>query len=181
MAKTLSVMRGRPFTEEAYRSTLHAFKWVINRAECYEYLDTSVRDMAQRLERFAAESALLQAWLGQSTWVPLFDQAAHGNFTVYENVSAVNWFRGVVDGAGLNRGIMTAQWCSNVLRMVTPHMWLCRNLIDQVDRGALEKVAQVTEANGAYKIALRSGCTLDELELALLPILPVESARISVI
>ena len=43
MAKTLSVMRGRPFTEEAYGSTLHAFQWVTNHADCYEYLKTSVR------------------------------------------------------------------------------------------------------------------------------------------
>jgi hypothetical protein len=64
--------------------------------------------------------------------------------------------------------------------MVTPHMWLCRNLIDQVNRAALDRVAQVSETNGAYKIALRSGCSLDELELALLPILPIESGRISV-
>lgn len=180
MAETLSVMRGRPFTEEAYSSTLHAFKWVTNHGDCYEYLNTSVSDMVQRLDRFAAEHAPLQAWISQCTWVPLFDQAAHGTFTVYENASALNWFMGVVEGGGLHRRIMSAQWCSNVLRMVTPHMWLCRNLIDQVARGALEKVAQVTETNGAYRIALHSGCALDELELALLPILPIESARISV-
>jgi hypothetical protein len=75
---------------------------------------------------------------------------------------------------------MTAQWCANVLRMVTPWLWLCGNLIDQVDRAALERVAEVTESNGLYKITLRPGCALDDLELALLPILPVESARISV-
>ncbi len=180
MAKTLSVMRGRPFPEETYGSTLHAFKWVTNHADCYEFLNTSVSDMGQQIDRFAAENAPLQAWNGQSTWVPLFDQAAHAKFTVYENVSALSWFRGVVHGGYLHRGIMSAQWCSNVLRMVTPHMWLCRNLIDQVNRAALEQVAQVTESNGAYKIALRSGYALDELELALLAILPVESARISV-
>jgi hypothetical protein len=42
-------------------------------------------------------------------------------------------------------------------------------------------VAQVSETNGVHRIALRPGCALDELELALLPILPVESARISVV
>jgi hypothetical protein len=179
MAKTLTVMRGRPFPEEAYRSTLHAFQWVTNDAGCYEYLNTSFSDMGQRLDRFAAENAPLQAWNGQSTWVPLFDQAAHGKVTIYESMSVLNWFRGVVEGGGLDRRMMSAQWCGNVLRMVTPHMWLCPNLIDQVDRAALERVAQVTESNGAYKIELRRGCALDELELALLPILPVESARMS--
>jgi hypothetical protein len=180
MAKTLTVMRGRPFAEEAYRSTLHAFQWITNHANCYEYLKTSAGDMVQQIDRFAAENAPLQAWHGQCTWVPLFDQAARGQFTPYENVSVLNWFRGVVGGGGLHRKLMCAQWCSNVLRMLTPQMWLCRNLMDQVNRTALEQVAQVTETNGTYRIALRPGRGLDELELALLPILPIESARISV-
>ncbi|SPE30271.1 hypothetical protein SBA2_50010 [Acidobacteriia bacterium SbA2] len=179
MAKTLTVMRGRPFAEEAYRSTLHAFQWITNHPDCYEYLKTSASDMGQQMDRFAARNAPLQAWHGQSTWVPLFDQAARGQFTPYENVSALNWFRGVV-GGGLHRKLMCAQWCSNVLRMLTPLMWLCRNLMDQVNRTALDEVAQVTETNGTFGIALRSGRGLDELELALLPILPTESARISV-
>jgi hypothetical protein len=179
MAKTLTAMRGRPFAEEAYRSTLHAFQWVTNHSDCYEYLKTSPSDMAQQIDTFAARNAPLQAWHGQCTWVPLFDQAARGQFTPYENASVLNWFRGVV-GGGLHRKLMSAQWCSNVLRMLTPQMWLCRNLMDQVNRTALEHVAQVTETNGTYRIALGSGRGLDELELALLPILPIESARISV-
>jgi hypothetical protein len=180
MARTLSVMRDRPFPEEEYRSTLHAFKWVTHRADCYEYLSTSVSDMEQQLDSFAAENAPLQAWSAQSTWVPLFDQAGQFGFTVYEKASALNWFRGVFDGGGLYRRIMSAQWCSNVLRMVTTHMWLCRELVDQVNRAALEQVAKVTEMNGVYRIELHPSCALDELELALLPILPVESARLSV-
>jgi hypothetical protein len=180
MAQTLTVMRGRPFAEEAYRSTLHAFKWVANHADCYEYLKTSTGDMARQIDRFAAENSPFQAWHGQCTWVPLFDQAAHGQFTPYENVSALNWFRGVAAGGGLHRKLMSVQWCSNVLRMLTPQMWLCRNLMDQVNSTALEQVAQVTETNGTYRIVLRSGRGLDELELALLPILPIENGRISV-
>jgi hypothetical protein len=39
-------------------------------------------------------------------------------------------------------------------------------------------VAHVTEANDAFKIALREDQGLDDLELALLPILPVESVRV---
>ena len=179
MAKTPTVMRGRPFAEEAYRNTLHVFKWITNHADCYEYLKTSAGDMAQQIDRFAAENAPLQAWNGQCTWVPLFDQAASGRFTLYENMSVFNWFRGAVEGGGLHRKMMSAQWCSNVLRMLMPQMWLCRNLMDQVNRTALEHVAQVTETNGTYRIALRSGRGLDELALALLPILPIESARIA--
>jgi hypothetical protein len=112
----------------------------------------------------------------------VFDQADSHERTVYEDASLLNWFRGIFsNGAGLNPAKMTAQWCGNVLRMVTPKIWLCRNLIDQVDRAALDRVAEVAETNGVYKIALRPGYALDELELALLPILPVESARISMV
>jgi hypothetical protein len=57
-------------------------------------------------------------------------------------------------------------------------MWLCGTLLHQVDRAALEAVAQVTGTNEAFKIALREGQRLDDLELALLPVLPVESARV---
>jgi hypothetical protein len=73
---------------------------------------------------------------------------------------------------------MSLEWCRNVLRMVTPHMWICRTLFDQVDRAGLEAVAEVTGVNGVFRIVLREGRGLDDLELALLPVLPVESARL---
>jgi hypothetical protein len=181
MARTLTVMRGRPFTGETYTGTLHAFQWVTNDSECYEWLKTSASDMARRLDWFAAANAPLQAWHHRCTWVPMFDRAAHIKPTLYEDHSVLNWFRGVEGGCGLHRRRMSVQWCSNVLRMLAPHLWLCRNLIDQVDRTALERVAQVSETNGVFKVALRPGSSLEELELALLPILPVESARITVL
>jgi hypothetical protein len=91
----------------------------------------------------------------------------------------LNWFRGILQtDSGLNMQKMSVEWCRNVLRMVTPHMWIGRALIDQVDRAALERVARVTEANEAFKIELRDGHGLDDLELALLPVLPVESVRL---
>ncbi len=48
--------------------------------------------------------------------------------------------------------------------MVTPHIWVCRALLEQVDRAALEAVAQVTGTNDAVKTALREGEGLDDLE-----------------
>jgi hypothetical protein len=182
IADTLSAMRGRPFDISALGGTWHIFKWVTNHEDCYRYLKTSASDMEQQLDRLAAEHVPLQGWSSQCTWIPVFDLADSYERTVYEDASLLNWFRGIFsNGVGLNPAKMTALWCSNVLRMVTPKMWLCRNLFDQVNRASLERVAQVTETNGVYGIALRPGYALDELELALLPILPVESARISVV
>ena len=179
LADTLSKMRGRPFDRAPVVNTVHVFNWVLNHADCYRYLGTSIGDMKDRLDDFAAQHPVLQAWHSQCTWQPLFDHADDYHRTVYEEHSVLNWFRGILqtDG-GLNASKMSLQWCSNVLRMVTPHMWVCRALLQQVDRAALEAVAQVTETNDAFKIALREGQGLDDLELALLPVLPVESVRI---
>src|SRR4029079_15769290 len=95
-------------------------------------------DLKDRLDDCAAHHAVLQAWHSQDTWQPLFDHADDYHRTVYEEHSVLNWFRGILqtDG-GLNATKMSLQWCSNVLRMVTPHMWICRALLEQVDRAAL--------------------------------------------
>jgi len=137
-------------------------------------------DLKDRLDDFAAHHAVLQAWHSQDTWQPLFDHADDYHRTVYEEHSVLNWFRGILqtDG-GLNATKMSLQWCSNVLRMVTPHMWICRALLEQVDRAALDAVAQVSDVNDAFRIALKAGRALDDLELALLPVLPVESVRVT--
>jgi hypothetical protein len=182
ISDTLGLMRGRQFDILAPGGTWHVFKWVTNHEDCYKYLGTSAGDMEQQLDTFAAEHQPLQGWCSQCTWIPVFDHADSYEHTAYEEASLLNWFRGILsNGNGLNGEKMTAQWCCNVLRMVTPQLWVCRNLIDQLNRAALERVAQVSETNGVYKIALRPGCALYELELALLPILPVESARISLV
>ena len=179
MADTLGKMRGRPFEKAPVVNTIHVFNWVLNHDDCYEYLGTSTGDMKDRIDDFAARHAVLQAWHSQCTWHPLFDHADDYHRTVYEEHSVLNWFRGILqtDG-GLNASKMSLEWCRNVVRMVTPHMWICRALLEQVDRAALEAVAQVTETNGTFKIALREGQGLDDLELALLPVLPVESVRV---
>jgi hypothetical protein len=179
LADTLSKMRGRPFDRAPVVNTVHVFNWVLNHADCYTYVGTSIDDLKDRIDEFAAQHSVLQAWHGRSTWHPLFDHADDYHRTVYEEQSVLNWFRGILqtDG-GLNASKMSVQWCGNVLRMVTPHMWVCRALLQQVDRAALEAVAQLTETKDAFKIALEEGQGLDDLELALLPVLPVESWRI---
>jgi len=179
LAETLSTMRGRPFGPAPVANTVHVFNWVLNHADCYSYLGTSFDDMKNRIDAFASQHRVLQAWHSQYTWRPLFDHADDYHRTVYEDHSVLNWFRGILqtDG-GLDASKMSVQWCSNVLRMVTPHLWMCRALLEQVDRAALEGVAHVTERNDAFKLALREGHALDDLELVLLPILPVESARL---
>jgi hypothetical protein len=183
MGLTLGKMRGHEIAKLEPGHTLHVFNWIINHDECYRQLETSIGGMKRSLDAFAAESAPLQAWHGQSTWIPLFDQADSYEGTIYEDMSILNFFRGILveQQFGLKDQRMTAQWCANVLRMVTPHMWLCANLVEQVDKEALTRVAIVTGYDECYKIEKRGDYTMEDLELALLPVLPVESSRIRVL
>ena len=48
-----------------------------------------------------------------------------------------------------------------------------------IDKAALERVASVTEQNSNTKVVKRPDCAMEDLELALLPILPIESARLT--
>ena len=135
LADTLSIMRGGPFDTAPVVNTVHVFNWVLNHPDCYRYLGTSIGDMKDRLDDFAAQHPVLQAWHSQCTWQPLFDHADDYHRTVYEEHSVLNWFRGILQtDSGLNASKMSLQWCRNVLRMVTPHMWVCRPLLQQVDR-----------------------------------------------
>jgi hypothetical protein len=183
MALTLGKMRGRKFAGVTHGDTLHVYNWIINHDECFQYLETSVDDMKANLDAFAAEGSPLQAWHGQSTWIPVFDHADGYESTVYEDMSVLNFFRGILleSPYSLQDRRMTAQWCENVLRMVTPHMWLCGNLVEQLDKTALERVAIVSELKGSYKIEKRRDCAMEDFELALLPILPIENSRITVL
>jgi hypothetical protein len=183
MGLTLGKMRGRAIDRVPRGHALHVYNWCINHATCYHHLACSSDDMKARLDAFAAAQAPLQAWHAQATWIPAFDRADSYESTVYEDMSVLNFFRGILLGPPdpLTQRRMTAPWCGNALRMVTPHMWLCRALIEQIDRAALERIATVTDVGESFKIEKRLDYGMDELELALLEILPIENARITVV
>jgi hypothetical protein len=180
LALTLGRMRGRAVPAGAPGSTLHLYNWVTNHPTCHQYLETSLGGMRQQLDALAAAHAPLQAWHGTSTWIPKFDQASSFEDTVYEDQTLLNFFRGVLHARplGLKDRRMTAAWCSQVLRMVTPHMWLCANLAAQLDQATLRRAAIVSDINGSHRIEKRPECAMDDFELTLLPVLPIESARI---
>jgi len=54
LADTLSRMRGRPFGRAPVVNTAHVFTWVLNHDDCYRYLSTSIGDMKDGLDAFAA-------------------------------------------------------------------------------------------------------------------------------
>jgi hypothetical protein len=182
LALTLGKMRGRSVADVTSGHTLHVFDWIINHDDCHRYLGTSIDDMKTALDVFATDYSPLQAWHGQSTWIPRFDRADSYEGTIYEEMSVLNFFPGILleQQFGLKDQRMTAQWCSNVLRMVTPHMWLCGDLMAQLDPITLDRVAIVSAQGGCSKIEKRPDCAIDDFELALMPILPIESARITV-
>jgi len=181
-ATALAKMRGHELAGFTAGHTAHLFIWVINHDDTLRYLGTSLDDMKARLDALAAACPPLQAWHGAATWIPVFDLADSWEETCYEAMSVLNFFRGILleQHCALTERRMTAQWCANVLRMVTPQMWLCDTLVRQLDLAALRKVAAVADMNGSCKIEKLAGCAMEDFELALLPILPIEYARITV-
>jgi hypothetical protein len=53
-------------------------------------------------------------------------------------------------------------------------------LIAPLHRADLERIAVVSEIRGSTKLEKRPDCAMDDFELALLPILPIESTRLTV-
>jgi hypothetical protein len=145
-------------------------------------LEDSAEAMAARLDAFAVGSEALQAWHGAAAWIPRFDLANDYEGTIYEDISALNFFRGVLidHGVGLKDRRMTQAWCANVLRMVAPRLWLCRGLFEQLDHAALDRVAEVTGTGETIRIEKREVRAMEAFELALLPILPIESRRVTI-
>jgi hypothetical protein len=181
-ALTLGKMRGRDFTATPPGRAAHVHEWAIDRPEIGAMLMDSAEGMAARLDAFATASGPLQAWHCASAWIPRFDTAGDFEGTVYEDLSALNFFRGVLLGqsVGLKDRRMSEAWCANVLRMAAPTMWLGAELFEQLDRAALERVARVSRTGGTYRIEKREDRAMEDLELALLPILPIESRRVTI-
>jgi hypothetical protein len=154
-------------------------QWVVNHPTCHTLLQTTSEQMAQRLAAFSSARSPLQGWHGAMTWIPRFDMATDYEDTLYEDYSVLNSFRGILLGQSLSLKAqrLTAAWCANVLRMITPWMWLGASLADQVDPAALRAVATVTQAEGGVWIEKLSSISMDDFEIALLPILPVETTR----
>jgi hypothetical protein len=153
---------------------------VLNADACWQAIGASAIEMKARLSEAAAVPSLLQAWHQQVTWMPVFDRAENYESTAYEEMSALNFFRGILVGHkhGLKDWVMTAEWCANVLRTVAPLMWLCPGLAEQLDRTALARVATVSDVDGNMRIEKLLDCPMDELEIALSPILPIETVRL---
>jgi hypothetical protein len=85
------------------------------------------------------------------------------------------------DGLAITRGYMEGCRCSGAERAADGHaayVDLSNAVRAGGPGGARGRIAQVTEINGAFKIVLMDGRRLDDLELALLPVLPVESVRV---
>jgi hypothetical protein len=181
LALTLAAMRGRAFDAAPAGGTIHVCNWVINHPDGFASLGTSPGGMTAALDRLVAACPPLQAWHGAATWIPRFDLADDFEATVYEDSSLLNFFRGTLrtHQLGLTDRRMTAVWCGNVLRMVTPYMFLGDNLLGQVDEAALRRVAVVTACAGGARVEKRADCPMDDFELALLPILPIENTRVT--
>lgn len=180
LKQTLHKMRGREFNDLTNNGAVHLFSWVLNHSDVSDAFGASSVAMQDSLDETVAAAPVIQGWHTAQAWIPAFDCGGEWVKTLYESNSVLNWFRGVSgDDGGIDRLKMLEGWSANVLRMVSPHMWVSESLMSQLDRGELEKVAELVSNERLTRIKLRSDANITKLELALLPILPVESVRIS--
>jgi hypothetical protein len=181
-AMTLTKMRGRPFAPLP-RGTAHTlYTWVVNHPGPLAALGTSADDMRAQLDRLAATQMPLQAWHAAATWIPRFDTAENYENTIYEEFSILNFFRGIRYNQhfGLHDQRLSAFWGANILRMVSPLLWLGPSLAAQLDHAALGRVATLTPLEGGLRVEKRASAGMEDLELALLPVLPIETPRVAV-
>lgn len=180
---TLTKMRGRPFAPIPHGivHTLHT--WVVNHPTPLALLGASPDHMRAQLDRLATAQMPLQAWHVAATWIPRFDSAQNYEATIYEQYSILNVFRGILYNKHLTlySERLSAFWAANILRMVAPLMWLGPILAAQLDHATLAQVATLTPHAGGLRVEKRPATSMEDFELALLPVLPIETTRLSLL
>ncbi|MBI4864752.1 MAG: hypothetical protein HY815_31525 [Candidatus Riflebacteria bacterium] len=179
IGRSLSEMQGATTDRLAEGETVHVYRWALDHPSVLSLLPGKGPGDPDWNDALATDPGFLQGWIGRSAWIPLMDRADGYELTPYESCSSLDWFRGVLPGdGGLHDAKMTRAGCSRVLRFVSPRLWLGPPLVALVDRAKMEHVAELTELGHGWRVVARAEGDLVALEEALLPVLPVESARV---
>jgi hypothetical protein len=147
--------------------TIALAMWMLNDPAVFERLGLTPEPAIAAFEARIATAAPVQGWITQAMWFPEFDLYDEYRQTLYEQASALDWFR-----SGLNGLLATRAWSDRRVRFVAPVMWLCPELMAPLDAMALANVADVGRTGPTTRIALRPAAGLADLERALQPILP---------
>ena len=148
--------------------TLSFVVWTLNDEAVSDQLQHAPTDMLHDFEPWIGTACAVQAWAARAAWIPEFDLYEDYNQTLYERASDLDWFR-----SGLNGVLASNAWTQRRLRYVAPLLWLGPDLAAAVDQAALARVADITRTGPLTRIALRSDASLNDLEAALEPILPM--------
>ena len=152
---------------------MHLYRWVTNDPVCLAFAGVSTDSMKQDPGWSSRRrTARCKAWYGEAAWLPVFDTAGDYEDTVYEDYSVLRFLPRefcMRNSSALKALRLSAGWCGNVLRMVTPkHLWLGpTDLAAQIDCDALHRVAHVSEVNGCLKIVKLAEASMEHLEIAL--------------
>lgn len=116
--------------------------------------------LVEIVDQLMGTEAIAQALVGRWDWGPYPSLY----MTPYEVAS------------GVNGQCTTARfWCKRYVRGVTEKLWLGPEMIAQLGGiDQLTPIAQVIPVRNGVRILLKEGSTLDQLELALAPLLPGE-------
>jgi hypothetical protein len=142
------------------RETLSCAIWLIDRPEIHARIGGSAETAAEVFEQWIATVEPGEAWIARAAWIPEFNTYEDFVQTAYESAVARDWHGG--DRPPPN------PW----LRFVAARLWLHDSLMQALDPGPLEAVAELARRGRVTALSLRPGRSLAELEAALLPILP---------
>jgi hypothetical protein len=134
--------------------------WLIDHEEVRRRLGSSAEAAAQVFEGWIGSVEPLQAWFGHAAWIPEFSTYEDFAQTAYEDAVAPDWHRSDCPPP--------MPW----LRFVAPRLWLDEAIIEALDPGPLEAVAELGRHGRVTALSLRPGRSLSDLEAALSPILP---------
>ncbi|MBO6938186.1 MAG: hypothetical protein JJ863_24675 [Deltaproteobacteria bacterium] len=117
--------------------------------------DGATEPLIEIVDDLVMRAPLLQAVVGASGMPPKAD------FNPYEVACGIPRWRP-----------HTERWAARWLLGCDTNLWLSQPLLDRVDTGQLDRVAVRSSEDSKHHVRLREGHTIEELELALAPILP---------
>ncbi|MEM9783414.1 MAG: hypothetical protein AAF899_13180 [Pseudomonadota bacterium] len=146
----------------------HLAFWIVNHPDAFDALSAECAAIRAMLRHWIGEMAPLQGCLTAAAWIPEFDRYDRYEQSLYEDLTAVDWFR-----SGARGHQMTGDWCRRRLRLVAPEIWLHDDLTTRrVEVAGLADIAETTRLGACQHVALRSGASLKDLEERLAPLLP---------
>ena len=152
---------------------LHVTQWSIQHPEVAMLLGSDVSSWSQRFSEWISSQDVYQAWSTTVSEVEPFDLYEEYHESLYEQCCLRSFFYEMKNGT-----LMYKDWLRHHIRFVAPLMWLPEALLSTCRDEYIEDCTIVNDCGSLKMLTLKEGRSLNDLERALLPLLPLEMKRI---